>query len=59
MQGCRIPIRPIPQSAIFFYDSYDDFKNAFFPNAKALQEDIPNYTDIQPVILFSEVVYPK
>jgi uncharacterized protein (TIGR02118 family) len=50
-----------PYTAIchFFYDSYDDFEKAFFPNAKALQEDIPNYTDIQPLILFSEVVFPK
>ena len=50
-----------PYTAIchFHYDSFDEFKNAFFPNAKTLQDDIANYTDIQPIIQFSEVVYPK
>src|SRR4030095_14740264 len=50
-----------PYTAIchFIYDSFEDFEKAFFPNAKTLQEDIVNYTDIKPLILFSEVVYPK
>ena len=29
---------------------------AFMPNAVGIQGDIPNYTDIKPVIQFSEVL---
>jgi hypothetical protein len=29
---------------------------AFMPNAEMLQGDVPNYTDIEPVIQFSEVL---
>lgn len=36
------------------FDSMDAFMAAFLPNAEALQGDIPNYTDIDPIIQFSE-----
>ncbi len=38
------------------FDSTDDFIAVFMPNAAELQGDMPNYTDIEPVIQFSEVV---
>ncbi|HMO48219.1 MAG TPA: EthD family reductase [Rubrivivax sp.] len=37
-------------------DSVEAFQKAFGPHAKAIMADIPNYTDIAPVMQFSEVV---
>lgn len=37
------------------FDSVDAFQAAFAPHAEALQGDIPNYTDADPVIQISEV----
>ncbi len=42
-----------------FYDSLDAFLAAFMPHAEVLQGDIRNYTDIEPVIQFSEVEIHK
>ena len=39
-----------------FSDSIEAFHAGFGPHAKEIMADIPNYTDSQPVILFSEVV---
>lgn len=38
-----------------FFDSMEAFLQAFLPHADVLQGDIPNYTNIEPVIQFSEV----
>ncbi len=40
----------------FLFDSVKDFLEAFTPNAQALQSDMPNYTDIVPVIQFNDVL---
>lgn len=40
----------------FLFNSVEDFLAAFMPNAEALQGDMPNYTDIEPVIQFNEVL---
>jgi uncharacterized protein (TIGR02118 family) len=37
-------------------DSVEAFQAAFGPHTKEIMGDIPNYTDIQPVIQISEVV---
>lgn len=37
------------------YNSQEDFLAAFLPNAEVLQGDMPNYTDIEPIIQFSTV----
>ena len=39
----------------FTCGTVQDFVQAFMPVAGQLQGDIPNYTDIQPVIQFSEI----
>ena len=39
----------------FLFDRVEDFMAAFTPHANVLQGDIPNYTNIEPVIQFSEV----
>jgi uncharacterized protein (TIGR02118 family) len=38
-----------------FFESLDAFLAAFVPNAAALVDDIPNYTNVQPTIQISEV----
>jgi len=40
----------------FLFTSIEDFVAAFTPNADLLRGDMPNYTDIEPVIQFSEVL---
>lgn len=37
------------------FDSVDAFQKAFGPHSAAIMGDIPNYTDIQPVVQVSEV----
>ncbi len=39
-----------------FCDSVEDFQSGFGPHAAEILGDIPNYTDLQPVIQISEVV---
>lgn len=39
----------------FLFDSADSFQAAMMPNAEAIMGDIPNYTDIQPIIQISQV----
>lgn len=40
----------------FLFDSVESFIEAFTPHAEELQGDIKNYTDIEPVIQFNEVL---
>jgi uncharacterized protein (TIGR02118 family) len=37
------------------FDSVEGFQNAFGPHAETIMADIPNYTNIQPMIQISEV----
>jgi uncharacterized protein (TIGR02118 family) len=43
----------------FRFDSAESFMAAFAPNAAALQGDIPNYTDVAPVIQVNEVLISR
>ena len=43
----------------FLFDSVESFLAAFMPHAATLQGDMPNYTDIRPVIQFSEVLLSR
>ncbi|WP_318344370.1 EthD family reductase [Flagellimonas baculiformis] len=49
---------PIPYLAIgyLYFDSIEDYQNAFGPHAAQIRGDIPNYTNILPVVQISEVV---
>ena len=40
----------------FLFDSVESFVEAFSPHAATLQGDMHNYTDIDPVIQFNEVL---
>lgn len=55
----RTPEEPLPYLAIgyFYFDSVAAYNNAFGPNAEKILGDIPNYTNIKPVVLISEVVH--
>lgn len=37
------------------FDSVEAFQQAFAPHADAIMGDVPNYTDIQPIIQVNEV----
>ena len=39
----------------YTFDSAEAFLDAFLPHAELLQGDMPNYTDIEPVMQFSEI----
>ncbi len=39
-----------------YCDSVDAFQRGFGPHAKEIMGDIPNYTDIAPVVQISEVI---
>ncbi len=42
--------------ANLYFDSVEDFKSSYGPNAAEIQGDIPNYTDIQPTMQISRVM---
>jgi uncharacterized protein (TIGR02118 family) len=52
------PGAPVPYLAIgyFYFENMDSMKGAMGPNSEKLRADVPNYTNIQPVIQVSEVV---
>ncbi len=54
----RTATDPIPYLAIgyLYFDRLSAYQNSFKPHAEKIRSDIPNYTDIQPVIQISEVV---
>lgn len=39
-----------------FCDSVESFQSSFGPHAEAIMGDIPNYTDLAPIVQISEVV---
>lgn len=49
---------PTPNIAVgyFYFDSMADFQSAMGPNQEQIKADVPNYTNIQPIIQLSEVV---
>ncbi|RDY62007.1 EthD family reductase [Flagellimonas nanhaiensis] len=56
----RTPDEPIPYLAIgyLYFDQLSAYRNSFGPNAKQIVGDIPNYTNIQPIVQISEVLQP-
>ncbi len=53
----RTPDEPIPYLAIgyLYFDTLSAYQNSFGPNAEQITSDIPNYTNIRPVVQISEV----
>lgn len=54
----RTPDDPIPYLAIgyLYFDQLSEYQNSFGPNAEKIVGDIPNYTNIQPIVQISEVL---
>jgi uncharacterized protein (TIGR02118 family) len=54
----RTPDESIPYLAIgyLYFDKLSAYENSFGPNAEKIVNDIPNYTNIQPVVQISEVL---
>jgi uncharacterized protein (TIGR02118 family) len=52
-----MPGTPPPNAAIcaFTFESVPAFTAAVMPHYKELQRDIPNYTDIEPVVQISDL----
>lgn len=53
-----IPNQPLPFMAIgiFYVKRLSDYQAAIGPHRDAIRADFPNYTNISPVILVSEVI---
>jgi len=51
------PDVPVPYLAIgyFYFETMSSFQNSLRPHSEKLRADVPNYTNIQPVIQISEV----
>lgn len=54
----RTPKDDIPYLAIgyLYFESLEDYQKAFQPHAQTIRGDIPNYTNIRPIIQISEVI---
>jgi len=54
----RTPNDPIPYLAIgyLYFENLSAYENSFGPNAAKIVGDIPNYTNIQPIVQISEVL---
>jgi uncharacterized protein (TIGR02118 family) len=55
----RTPSDPIPFVAIgyLYFDKLSAYQNSFKPHAEKIRGDIPNYTNIQPIVQISEVFH--
>ena len=56
--GGRTPDEPVPYLAIgyLYFNKLSEYASSFGPNAEQILGDIPNYTNIQPVVQVSEVL---
>lgn len=54
----RTPEDEIPYLAIgyLYFGKLSDYQEAFGPNAETILSDIPNYTNIQPLVQISQVI---
>ena len=52
------PDTQVPFLAIgyLYFDKLSEYQNSFAPHAEKIIGDIPNYTNIQPVVQISEVL---
>ena len=53
----RAPGSPAPYLAMFhmYFETIEAYQNSFGPNADKIRSDVPNYTNIQPIVQISEV----
>ena len=55
----RTPDEPAPYLAIgsFYFKKLEDYEKSFGENAEKVLSDIPNYTNIEPIVQISEVIH--
>jgi len=56
--GGAAPGSPATYAAMgnLYFETMQSFENSFGPNAEAIMADLPNFTNIEPVIQISEVM---
>lgn len=56
--GGAAPGEAAPFAAMgnLYFESMDSFQKSFGPHAQAIMADVPNYTNIEPIMQISEVV---
>jgi uncharacterized protein (TIGR02118 family) len=56
--GSAMPGSPAPFAGMgnMYFDTMEDFGNAFGPNAEKIMGDLPNFTNIEPIVQVSEVL---
>jgi len=56
--GGGTPDSPAPFLAMgnLYFNNMEAFENSFGPNAEAFMADLPNFTNIEPIIQISEVM---
>jgi uncharacterized protein (TIGR02118 family) len=56
--GGGMPGAPAPFVAVanFYFNSMEEFTKAFTAGTPILMGDLPNFTDIQPIVQVSEVI---
>lgn len=54
----RTPDELVPYLAIgyLYFEKLSDYESSFGPNAEQIIGDIPNYTNVQPILQISEVI---
>jgi uncharacterized protein (TIGR02118 family) len=55
--GGGTPDSPPPYAAMghLYFDTIEDFQSSFGPHAAAIMADVPNYTDVAPVVQVSDI----
>ncbi len=56
--GGGAPDAPASYAAMgnLYFESMESFQNSFGPNAEEIMGDLPNFTNIEPVVQVSEVM---
>ncbi|MBC8756855.1 EthD family reductase [Kordia sp. YSTF-M3] len=54
--GAPGSLAPYAGMGNMYFNSVADFENAFGPNADKIMGDLPNFTNIEPIIQVSEVM---
>jgi uncharacterized protein (TIGR02118 family) len=56
--GGGAPDSPATYTAMgnLYFNSMQEFENSFGPNAETIMADLPNFTNIEPIIQISEVM---
>lgn len=47
---------PFAAMGNMYFNTVEEFQNAFGPNAEKIMGDLPNFTNIEPIIQISEVM---